>query len=84
MRTNYLENTYRVLFLLEYKSHCIGHGFVNGKSCDSNLSAWAGVIEKGFIDDGFTVGVYIDIKGAFDNATNSGIERMMAKKGCDD
>ena len=60
------------------------HGFVNGKSCDSNLSAWTGVIEKGFIDDGFTIGVYIDIKGAFDNATNAGIRRMMTKKGCND
>ena len=58
------------------------HGFVNGKSCDSNLSAWTGVIEKGFIEDGFTVGVYIDIKGAFDNATNDGIKNMMNKKGC--
>ena len=60
------------------------HGFVDNKSCDSNLSAWVGAIEKSFIEDAFTVGVYIDIKGAFDNCSNEGIKRMMIKKGCNE
>ena len=62
-----------------FELHENQHGFVDGKSCDSNLTTWVNTIEKGFIDNAFTLGVYIDIKGAFDNATNEGIERMMTK-----
>ena len=65
-----------------FQLHENQHGFVDGKSCDSNLTAWVNTIEKGFVDWAFTLGVYIDIKGAFDNATNEGIRRMMEKKGC--
>ena len=53
-----------------FELHENQHGFVDNKSCDSNLTAWVNTIEKGFADWAFTLGVYIDIKGAFDNVTN--------------
>ena len=65
-----------------FELHENQHGFVDFKSCDSNLTAWVNTIERGFAKKAFTLGVYIDIKGAFDNVTNDGIERMMIKKGC--
>ena len=66
----------------DFELHENQHGFVDFKSCDSNLTAWVNTIEKGFADWGFTLGVYIDIKGAFDNVTNAGLEKMMTKRGC--
>ena len=58
------------------------HGFRKGRSCDTNLTSFAGTIEKSLIDKHFSVRVFLDIKQAFDNMTNQSIENMMRKAHC--
>ena len=43
------------------------HAFRIGKSCDSALTETVNFIEKGINQEKYTVGVFLDIKGAFDN-----------------
>ena len=58
------------------------HGFRKGRSVDSALTSFAGWIEKGLQARFYTVAIFMDIKGAFDNIQNKRIAEAMAAKGC--
>ena len=57
------------------------HGFRKGRSTDSTLTSLTGCIEKGLQAQHYTVAIFMDIKGAFDNIQNDCIAKAMADKG---
>ena len=63
--------------------HYTQHGFRKGRSCESALTQAVGIIETAFAKQNITVGVSLDINGAYDNITNNGMEEAMRKRGCD-
>ena len=58
------------------------HGFRKGRSCESTLTSFVGCIEKGLQNKHYTVALFVDIKGAFDNIKNENIVNAMKAKGC--
>ena len=73
--TSFLFKTLERITLWELEStimkekpfHRNQHAFRMGFSCDTALAQATETIEKGMKQSGFTLGVFLDIKGAFDN-----------------
>ena len=59
------------------------HGFRVGRSCESALTQVVEIIETAFVKKKYTVGLSMDIEGAYDNITNHGMEEAMRKRGCE-
>ena len=77
----------KLLLWIHEENHGINHhknqhGFRKGMDCDSNLTSFAGTIEKGLMDREFSVRVFVDIKQAFDHMTNLSIENSMVGANC--
>ena len=60
------------------------HGFRKGRSCESALTSFIGKVEHSFIDKkkGFSMAVFLDIRGAYDNLSNGAIVRALRKRKC--
>ena len=56
------------------------HAFRKGFSTESALSNMVEYVEKAFVQKGYALGVYLDIKGAFDNIPTTSIIRGMQAK----
>ena len=61
------------------------HGFRKGRSTESALTRLVGMIEHSFIHPklGFTLAVFLDIQGAYDNLTNPAIKQALRQRGVD-
>ena len=57
------------------------HAFRKGSSCDSALSQLINRIEKAIMNGNYALGVFLDIKGAFDNIDLCAIEGSFHKRG---
>lgn len=58
------------------------HGFRKGRSCDSALTSLVGRVEKTLVDHKWSFGIFLDIKGAFDNISNVSMVAKMRDRGC--
>jgi hypothetical protein len=67
--------------LREHPLHDNQHAFRQNHSCDIALSRVVNEIEKSIINHSFTLGVFLDIKGAFDNISTRAITAGMIKHG---
>jgi ribonuclease HI len=56
------------------------HAFIKGKSTDSALTRVVGLIEDGLNTGQFTLGVFLDIQGAFDNVRPEAIAKGLHDK----
>jgi hypothetical protein len=56
------------------------HAFRKGFSTESALSSVMSFLEKAVLKGGLAIGVFLDIKGAFDNVTTEGIEASLKKR----
>jgi len=70
--------------LLEEPFHANQHAFRKGRNCETALSTMVEYIESSFIKNQFTLGVFLDIQGAFDNVRPQSIIAGLRKKGVDD
>ena len=59
------------------------YAFRKGYSTERAMSNALNIIEKGFFNAQYTVGVFLDIKGAFDNISTKAIVKALEKKGVD-
>ena len=59
------------------------YAFRKGFSTEKAMSDALNIIEKGFYNKQYTVGVFLDIKGAFDNISTKAIINSLEKKGVD-
>ena len=57
------------------------HAFRKNHSCDIALSRVVGHIEKSILNGHYTLGVFLDIQGAFDNITIDSLESGMKAHG---
>ena len=57
------------------------HAFRKNHSCDIALSRVVNEIEKSILNNHYSLGIFLDIQGAFDNITNKAIEASMIKHG---
>ena len=64
--------------------HNAQYGFRKGRSADTALTSLVGRIEKGFISKklGYSMVLFLDIEGAYDNITNGSIIRALKARGC--
>ena len=70
-----------VTCLIDFPLHNNQHAFRQNHSCDVALSRVVNEIEKSIINHSFTLGVFLDIQGAFDNITTQAITAGMIKHG---
>jgi ribonuclease HI len=70
--------------LIEFPMHKNQHAFRKNHSCDVALSKAVGYIEKSILNGQFTLGVFLDIQGAFDNISLKSIEDGMKSHGFPD
>ena len=70
--------------LVDFPMHDNQHAFRKNHSCDVALSKAVGHIEKSIFNGQFTLGVFLDIQGAFDNITLQSIEDGMKSHGFPD
>ena len=70
--------------LIDFPMHDNQHAFRKNHSCDVALSKAVGFIEKSILHGQFTLGVFLDIQGAFDNITLESIEDGMRSHGFPD
>ena len=57
------------------------HAFRKGSSCDSALSDMVDGIESSILCNQYALGIFLDIKGAFDNLNVESSIRGMERKG---
>jgi hypothetical protein len=57
------------------------HAFRLGRSTETALSQTVNIIEKGVLRNGFTLGVFLDVEGAFDNLSYAAAKKALTKKG---
>ena len=67
--------------LQEQPLHPTQHGFRKGFSCDSALSTVIDTIESSLYRKQYTVGLFLDIQGAFDNVLPSRVIQSMEDRG---
>ena len=67
--------------LKDFPLHDNQHAFRQNHSCDIALSRVVNEIEKSITNQSFTLGVFLDIQGAFDNITTQAITAGMIKHG---
>ena len=60
------------------------YAFRKGFSTERAMSDALNIIEKGFYNAQYTVGVFLDIKGAFDNIATKAIVKALEKKGVEE
>ena len=72
------------LVLQKNPLHKAQYGFRKGRSADTALTSLVGRIEKGLIDKklGYSIVLFLDIEGAYDNITNGSIVRALKARGC--
>ena len=66
--------------LKENPHHRFQYAFRKGRSTDHALSHVTNIIERGILRENSTAGIYLDIEGAFDNASTSFIIKCMEKE----
>ncbi len=59
------------------------HAFLKGRGTYMALFSMVGTIEEAFENRTFALGVFLDIKGAFDNVSLEAVTNVMRKKGVD-
>ena len=87
--TSFFFKTLEKLMLWEAEQSCLitspmhdnQHAFRKNHSCDIALSRVVGHIEKSILNGQFTLGVFLDIQGAFDNITIASLESGMKAHG---
>ena len=67
--------------LLNFPMHKNQHAFRKNHSCDVAFSRVVGHIEKSILNGQYTLGVFLDIQGAFDNITIQSLESGMVSHG---
>ena len=67
--------------LITSPMHDNQHAFRKNHSCDIALSRVVGHIEKSILNGHYTLGVFLDIQGAFDNITIDSLESGMKAHG---
>ena len=70
--------------LLEAPFHVNQHAFRKGHNCETVLSMMVEYIESSFLKGQFSLGVYLDIQGAFDNVRPQSFINGLRKKGMDE
>ena len=58
------------------------HAYTRGLSCDSAVSQVVDIAERGLLQQGYAVGVFLDSQGAFDRASLAAIEQGLAQNNC--
>jgi ribonuclease HI len=87
--TSFFFKTLEKLMLWEAEQTCLlaspmhdnQHAFRKNHSCDIALSRVVGHIEKSILNGQYTLGVFLDIQGAFDNITIDSLESGMKAHG---
>ena len=87
--TSFFFKTLEKLMLWEAEQSCLlsspmhenQHAFRKDHSCDIALSRVVGHIEKSILNGHYTLGVFLDIQGAFDNITIDSLESGMKAHG---
>jgi ribonuclease HI len=87
--TSFFFKTLEKLMLWEAEQSCLlttpmhdnQHAFRKDHSCDIALSRVVGHIEKSILNGQYTLGVFLDIQGAFDNITIDSLESGMRTHG---
>ena len=87
--TSFFFKTLEKLMLWEAEQSCLltspmhdnQHAFRKDHSCDIALSRVVGHIEKSILNGHYTLGVFLDIQGAFDNITIDSLESGMRAHG---
>jgi ribonuclease HI len=87
--TSFFFKTLEKLMLWEAEQTCLvtspmhenQHAFRKNHSCDIALSRVVGHIEKSILNGHYTLGVFLDIQGAFDNITIDSLESGMKAHG---
>ena len=77
------------LLLWEFEDTCLRtvphqdeqHGFRKQRGCDSCLTKMYGDIEHSLIKKEYTVAVYLDVEGAYDNLQNHCMEQALRARG---
>jgi hypothetical protein len=67
--------------LLINPMHKNQHAFRKNNSCDIAVSRVVNFIEKSIFNGQFTLGVFLDIQGAFDNVSTNSIKEGMEAHG---
>ena len=61
--------------------HKAQHAFRSGRSCDSALAETVDTLESAVLNNEYALGLFLDIKGAFDNLNHKAALDLMRKKG---